>query len=132
MEDTDGNVSDNTGHYYAECSNKGLCDRKTGECECLYGYDGASCQRASCPSDVGKKKTTGESGNINAVFINQRGKQTGVKSIFSGVSLANVQVDECSGHGTCNTIEELAALDGNNEYELWDKEASMGCKCDAG
>ncbi len=133
MEDTDGTVSTNTAHYYAECSNKGLCDRKTGECECLGGYDGASCQRASCPAETGKKKTTGETGNINAVFINQRGKQgESVQSVFSGVSLANVQVNECSGHGTCNTIEQLAAADGNNGYELWDKEASMGCDCDAG
>ena len=33
-----------------ECSNKGICDRKTGECECFDGYDGTACQRASCPS----------------------------------------------------------------------------------
>mmetsp|Transcript_14762 Transcript_14762/g.27683 ORF Transcript_14762/g.27683 Transcript_14762/m.27683 type:complete len:721 (-) Transcript_14762:172-2334(-) len=36
-------------HYYMECSNKGTCDRDTGECQCLPGYDGAACQRASCP-----------------------------------------------------------------------------------
>jgi hypothetical protein len=36
-------------HYYMECSNKGICDRTTGECECYPGYDGVSCQRASCP-----------------------------------------------------------------------------------
>lgn len=36
-------------HYYMECSNKGTCDRDSGECQCLPGYDGAACQRASCP-----------------------------------------------------------------------------------
>jgi len=36
-------------HYYMECSNKGKCNRDSGECECLPGYDGVACQRASCP-----------------------------------------------------------------------------------
>ena len=34
-----------------ECSNKGICDRKAGECECFDGYEGSSCQRASCPNE---------------------------------------------------------------------------------
>lgn len=38
----------------------------------------------------------------------------------------------CSGHGTCNTIKELAAMDHNNIYKLWDEHATMGCKCDGG
>lgn len=132
MADTAGTVSINTAHDYAECSNKGLCDRTTGECECLPGYDGTACQRASCPSEIGNKKTTGVAGNPNSIFINQRGSEKNVGSVFSGTSTANVQINQCSGHGTCNTIEELAAMDGNNMYELWDKESSMGCSCDAG
>lgn len=39
----------NSAHYYMECSNKGTCNRDSGECECFPGYDGAACQRASCP-----------------------------------------------------------------------------------
>lgn len=37
-------------HYYAECSNKGLCDRETGECECFPEFDGRACERLSCPN----------------------------------------------------------------------------------
>jgi len=84
-----GTELEDSAHYYMECSNKGICDRKTGECDCFDGYDGSSCQRASCPN-------------------------------------------ECSGHGTCEHIKTLAALDSDNIYDLWDAEMTMGCKCDAG
>merc|ERR1711907_745311 len=37
------------GHFYMECSNKGVCDRKTGLCECFDGFEGRSCHRMVCP-----------------------------------------------------------------------------------
>jgi hypothetical protein len=49
MVDSAGNVLTNTAHYYMECSNKGICDRESGTCECFEGYEGSACQRASCP-----------------------------------------------------------------------------------
>jgi len=48
--DSSGTVQTNTGHYYMECSNKGICDREAGNCECFPGYEGSACQRASCPA----------------------------------------------------------------------------------
>jgi len=50
MQDTDLGIQSQSAHYYMECSNKGTCDRGTGECNCFDGFDGASCQRASCPN----------------------------------------------------------------------------------
>eukprot|EP00607_Mallomonas_marina_P010919 CAMPEP_0182422800 /NCGR_PEP_ID=MMETSP1167-20130531/8582_1 /TAXON_ID=2988 /ORGANISM="Mallomonas Sp, Strain CCMP3275" /LENGTH=726 /DNA_ID=CAMNT_0024601173 /DNA_START=169 /DNA_END=2349 /DNA_ORIENTATION=- len=47
--DSDLQDVEQTAHYYMECSNKGTCDRATGTCLCYDGYDGAACQRASCP-----------------------------------------------------------------------------------
>lgn len=47
--DSDLREVTNSAHYYMECSNKGSCNRDSGECECFPGYDGAACQRASCP-----------------------------------------------------------------------------------
>lgn len=52
MVDSRGYELINTAHAYMECANKGICDRKTGECECFLGYDGAACQRASCPDPL--------------------------------------------------------------------------------
>ena len=83
-----GTALTHSAHQYMECSNKGLCDRSTGSCECFDGYDGTACQRASCSND-------------------------------------------CSGHGTCETIADLAKDSFNNIYALWDKDATMGCNCDA-
>jgi len=34
----------NDAHQSVECSNKGLCDRKTGECQCFDNYDGKACK----------------------------------------------------------------------------------------
>merc|ERR1719240_1475329 len=44
-------TSANEAHPLAECSNKGVCDRKSGECECFENYDGIACERTVCPND---------------------------------------------------------------------------------
>eukprot|EP01041_Mallomonas_annulata_P006541 gene6541-13235_t len=43
-------VNSNDLHPRVECSNKGLCDRKSGLCSCFSGYDGIACQRTVCPN----------------------------------------------------------------------------------
>jgi hypothetical protein len=99
-------------HRYTECSGKGLCDRKSGLCECFDGYEGKACQRTSCPND-------------------------------------------CSGHGTCEYVEDIpfgtvysqytlgddGAVHGTRQglgiypqalpYYGWDKTKIRGCVCDA-
>lgn len=110
------NSDANEGHFYMECSNRGLCNRDIGVCECFEGYEGTACMRKMCPSG-----------------------------------------GRCSGHGTCETIKELAewkgyetrdshmpitspqgahnfdsAIEESYAYDLWDAEKSTGCKCDPG
>lgn len=36
-------------HYKVECSNMGTCDKTKGECKCRTNYEGAACERMSCP-----------------------------------------------------------------------------------
>jgi len=48
MQNSNNQNVGNSAHDYMECSNKGECDRTTGECKCFDGYDGVACQRASC------------------------------------------------------------------------------------
>mmetsp|Transcript_17331 Transcript_17331/g.29308 ORF Transcript_17331/g.29308 Transcript_17331/m.29308 type:complete len:186 (-) Transcript_17331:468-1025(-) len=38
-------------HALMECSNRGTCDRSTGQCKCFEGFTGAACQRNKCPND---------------------------------------------------------------------------------
>lgn len=40
----------NDAHPVVECSNKGTCDRKTGECQCFPNYEGIACERTICPN----------------------------------------------------------------------------------
>merc|ERR1711924_291891 len=44
---TDANVA----HQLAECSNAGVCNRRTGECECFPPFTGSACDRLRCPND---------------------------------------------------------------------------------
>merc|ERR1719197_1716993 len=41
------NTDANEGHFYMECSNKGICDRKSGTCDCFDGYEGTACDVAT-------------------------------------------------------------------------------------
>lgn len=126
MVDTDGIVIDNTAHDYSECSNKGVCDRSIGMCDCLPGYDGAACQRASCPNDITSNK------DRMVVQVSADGKAVSRSVTYGAKNHANVQTGQCSGHGTCESISKLANIDNGNIYSLWDKDITMGCSCDAG
>lgn len=50
-------VNANDLHPWAECSNRGSCDRKTGVCSCFPGYDGVACQRFACPNNCNDRGT---------------------------------------------------------------------------
>jgi hypothetical protein len=58
------NADTNEGHFYMECSNKGICDRKLRTCDCFDGYEGTACVRASCPNDCSGHGTCG---SINCI-----------------------------------------------------------------
>ena len=139
MTDTAGVVYPNTAHEYSECSNKGLCDRKFGECICFPGYDGAACQRASCPSQLTPNSPTFSFSDLASSFGNQfpssssfLGNAPTANSVFSGNAPSSGFVPPCSGHGVCRSISAMASSHGDDKYNLWDKESTMGCVCDPG
>jgi hypothetical protein len=44
-------AADDAAHSPAVCSARGHCDHKTGQCMCMPGYEGLSCNRMICPED---------------------------------------------------------------------------------
>jgi hypothetical protein len=93
-------------HFYMECANKGLCDRKTGMCECFDGYDGSACQRASCPGGHG-----GDSEQCSG-----HGTCHSLSYMAEHLSEANLAL----------------AYNEKSSYGLWDASYTRGCVCDPG
>lgn len=50
-------VNANDLHPWTECSNKGICDRSSGTCNCFTGYEGVACQRTVCPNNCNDRGT---------------------------------------------------------------------------
>ena len=44
-------IDDNSHKQLVECSGKGNCDRKSGECKCFDGFWGEGCRRSACPNE---------------------------------------------------------------------------------
>jgi len=139
MADTAGTIYPNTGHEYAECSNKGLCDRKFGECLCYAGYEGSACQRASCPSQMSLNNPGPSITDLSSLFGNQYpssssslGSTPAANLVFSGPTPSSGFIPTCSGHGVCQSISAMASSNGDDQYNLWDKHSTMGCACDPG
>lgn len=96
------NSQSQEGHFYAECSAKGLCNRDDGVCECFTGYEGTACQRASCPNSC--------SGHGTCETIKE--------------------LSEDKEDGDDYSVLDWSAI-GGFDYQLWDKVKTMGCKCDS-
>ncbi|CAN0124304.1 unnamed protein product, partial [Hapterophycus canaliculatus] len=69
-----------------ECSDMGTCDRVSGECACVDGFEGSACDRMSCPgtTSAATAATSGSDGTYDA------------------------SESACTGHGQCLTMSMLA------------------------
>jgi hypothetical protein len=91
-------------HKYAECANRGICNRESGECECFPGYEGKACQRTACPNDC--------SGHGRCMYIQDLPYSTAPQdSIYTRGAFLN------QDPMTFN-------------YYDWDKAKTRGCLCD--
>lgn len=91
-------------HKYAECSNRGICDRDSGECECFPGYEGKGCARTTCPNDC--------SGHGRCKYIEDLPFQVTPQQYDSK-----------------NFFPQKAHSFGD-AYKNWDAEKTRGCVCD--
>ena len=107
----DSPQKDGTRHRYAECANKGTCNRETGECKCFDGYEGKACARQSCPNHC--------SGHGTCEFM---------KDLEFGV-VFNEYYD-----GSTNALSGVGA--GGKKFTdshiTWDLDRARACVCDPG
>lgn len=118
--------ADNTAHLTrTECSSMGTCDRVTGDCTCVDGFEGAACDRMSCPGT--------ETGTYDK----------DLSAVEAGGPYASST--PCSGHGQCVTMSMLAEASDENGVDMdytyggipndpatWDHDMIQGCLCDEG
>jgi len=98
-------IANNRAHQAVECSNQGICDQTTGECKCHSGFEGAACDKMSCPGSP-----TACSGNGQCLTMSQLAEQ------------ATLNGDSAS------TTYGLVP----NDPLRWDYDMVMGCLCDDG
>lgn len=99
MRDSDLNLLEQTGHYYAECSGSGECNRKTGECECADGFDGHACQYIECPGEEFECSAHGTCHKMNTIAQKDYGSKY---SIWSQNSLKGCICDKGWYGGDCS------------------------------
>ena len=81
-------------HNLAECSNGGICNRKTGQCECFDSFSGAACNRAKCPNDC--------SGHGVCKSMRRLAQQYSVNTTIYG-SGVNVEFSDNTRQVSCKT-----------------------------
>eukprot|EP00981_Chlorochromonas_danica_P005499 scaffold1110_cov182-Ochromonas_danica.AAC.26 len=95
-------------HQLAECSNAGLCDRSTGQCQCFTGFTGSACQRMLCPNRC--------SGHGICSTIADA-------TYYQGIDYDSTLTASTFGYGG----------DGYGvAYTNWDKNSIQLCECDEG
>lgn len=113
---TSGSSSSNT----VVCSDMGICNGKTGQCQCRDGFYGEACEYMAC--------------STASVAVSAIDGSTGSTTQY------------CSGHGRCMTMSELALWSADNgdatdytygssdpnNYNTWDHDRIHGCFCDEG
>lgn len=118
-------VDANNAHPVVECSNKGICDRKSGECACFANYEGIACERTVCPnkcSDAGvcftQERLADEASSLYTTpwdadkhvgcvcDIGRRGPDCSLVECPSGPDVmkgsGNEAGRDCSGRGLCD------------------------------
>ena len=118
-------VGANEAHPLVQCSNKGACDGKSGECDCFDNYDGIACERTVCPNDCNgrgicytQKQLAAEAGKVYSTpwdamkhvgcvcDLGFRGPDCSLQECASGPDVlrgdGNSKGRDCSGRGICD------------------------------
>ncbi|CAM9183112.1 unnamed protein product [Chrysoparadoxa australica] len=104
-------TADNEAHLHlAECSDMGICNRSTGVCACMAGFEGSSCNRMECP---------GKDADGNGSVCSMHGQCMTMAQLAASATL--------NGDATAYTYGATP-----NDPLRWDHDMVQGCKCDEG
>jgi len=117
------------GHFYMECSNQGLCDRGSGECECFDGYSGIDCGSTSCPDDC--------SGNGRCLTIAEMASAAPVRSgntieVVRGSHFVSTELTPDVAVGDSVYLGEQASYDAATVYTVTGVVSKMATASDLG
>lgn len=119
------------GHYtHSECSNMGMCDRKSGECKCFAGYTGRACQYTTCMDDCNGRGTCQ---TMNKFYFDLPcgGQATGGANTIDVSGSATLQREGC-GADTPLAVDSSNAANTELYKEAFDAYKHQGCLCDYG
>merc|ERR1719420_1585934 len=114
-----------------ECSNKGVCDRKTAECKCFDGYEGKGCRRSTCPEKCSGHGTCEYIDELAGDFYDRR---TGPGNIYknqAGTKIGSTTYSTQAVPTSTTRTDDVEQYHGFL-YDLWDAQKIQGCKCDLG
>ncbi|GBG27690.1 Multiple epidermal growth factor-like domains protein 11 [Hondaea fermentalgiana] len=101
-------VSGRDAHHYAECGNRGTCDRSVGECVCDDGFEGEGCERLSCPGG----NTCNGHGTCELMNqVNELDLDGSTTAAYAGWDATKVQVCVCDpGYEGYNCMDRKCKL----------------------
>jgi len=107
----DSTVSNRGEHYYAECGNKGFCDRKSGECQCFDGFEGSGCDRMSCPDNCNGHGTCDTLARANNGYSGWDAEKIQVCNCDPGYTGASCADRKCKLGDDPLTLQTISTLD---------------------
>ena len=128
-------IATDTAHQLGTvCSNKGVCDYRTGKCICQEGFEGLACSRSTC-------RVVGVGGGVKDVCELKvccwRRSSWRVCALRVPRWCTVVCKHECSYHGKCvsmsrNAVDMQLTTEAASYFTNWDAELIYGCQCDVG